>query len=861
MDFQPDRSLAASWAAGDERGFTALVDRHAALVHARCRRVLGTADADDATQAVFLVLARRAAAAAAHPEPAAWLMQVADHVVRQALRDHGRRHRAETTFTPSLPEAADPDAGEALDHLKRALAELPATEGDAIRLRYLAGYTLAEVAERLGAPLTTIASRIERGLARLRASLSARGVAAGAAVAALLAGKAEAGMSPATLAHCRSLCTETTGQATTAVVAAHILRWSRTGPIPMTRIAAWCAAGLTAVGLSITPFLRSAETPSPALAAPTNAGTTPKPGAPEPTANVKPTWNAIVVRAADLGRTIARLRAAPEAALLPPIAQEWLDRVAEVGEVSIEFDPDSCYTPEHRAEQQKMAKELKDAINIADAEEQKKTIDALGKNLKAEAETSPEGVVIDQIPTLRGRLTAKSPEAAVLQWLRAPTLEHVIPKGSFSVRPVSGEIHFNLHGNEKWSLRPVDAGCDLKGPTNTTRFRVDGTVATVTADTDAASDLGWLKPEYYQINPSDDLTLIGLAGDPATGSVASTFDVRLSWTKEGLRLSSFMKKVDLPGGDEAVSWVDVERNATSETTSLQAKKPAITLGSGKDHASKPAAIAIPRLPQAAFAGVPADSLVAAAVAFKSGFVSTSPFWKTIHPMTVPFSRTDMRVFLDKESTKPGNPLLITSWIWKCLEQADGQLSLWVQARPFIPAVSASLDTPAEAANALITATGLARRADGSVQIPLGLANATLIHQDGKLWFTTHDQGLAGCRGTGFTDHPEVRAALAEMPKAAPAFALILRPLALSEQLAPLAAVQLPPDAMQRVTAWQQGMRTQGTRGWLHFAPEDATGAAGWRMEASGVMGVVIGAAAAGQLLGPDGPMKLLKAIN
>ncbi len=818
MDYQHDRSLAASWAAGDERGFTALVDRHAALVHARCRRVLGAADADDATQAVFLVLARRADAAAAHPQPAAWLMQVADHVVSQALRDHRRRHRAETTFTPSRPEAADPDAGEALDQLRRALAELPAAESEAIRLRFLAGHTLAEVAERLGSPLTTIASRIERGLTRLRASLSARGVAAGAALAALLAGKAEAGIPPTTLDQCRSLGVARTGQATTAVVAAHILRWSRTGPIPMSRIAACCAAGLTAVGLSVTPFLRSAETPAPAPTAPADSVTTPKPGASEPVASVKPKQSAVVIHASDLGRTVARLRAAPEAALLPPIAQEWLDRVAEVGEVSVEFDPNSQYSLEKRAKQEKVAAEFNLLLDAQDYGTLETKMKELSKEVHAEPEAAAPG--FDQIPSMRARLTAKSSDAAVLRWLRAPNLDTMPKMASLAVYPSEVDVDTSQKG--KWSLYPVEGGCDLKSPRNLAVCRVDGVVATVTADTGATSDLRWLKPDHYRIDPGDDLTVIGLDGNPNTGSATTTFDLRLSWTKDGLRLASFMKAQESP-----------QAGMKSENRQVA---PAVT---------------VPRLTSTAFVSLPADTLVATATAFSPTYVSRSNFWKTVHLF--------MRPAMAAASSTGESPLFAT--LWKCLEQADGQLSLWVQARPFIPTVSASLDTTAEAANALITATGLPRRADGSVQIPLGLANATMTYQDGKLWFTTHDQGLAGCRGTGFTDHPEVRAALAEMPKAAPSFALILRPLALSEQLAPLAAVQLPPETMQRVTAWQQGMRTHGTRGWLHLAPEDATGAAGWRMEASGVMGVVIGAAAAGQLLGPDGPMKLIKAIN
>ncbi|MBN8525353.1 MAG: hypothetical protein J0M02_08465, partial [Planctomycetes bacterium] len=86
-----DAQLARAWAAGDERAFAAIVDRHAGAIYNRCRMALGSADADDATQAVFLVLARRPQQAADSPVLVGWLMAVAGNVVRNAWRDRRRR--------------------------------------------------------------------------------------------------------------------------------------------------------------------------------------------------------------------------------------------------------------------------------------------------------------------------------------------------------------------------------------------------------------------------------------------------------------------------------------------------------------------------------------------------------------------------------------------------------------------------------------------------------------------------------------------------------------------------------------------------------------------------------------------------
>src|SRR5580765_7546964 len=92
-----DRELLARFlAARDESAFTVLIERHGPMVLGVCRRSLPNLhDAEDACQATFLVLARKAASVRKKTSLGSWLHGVACRVASKLKRDHARRTRRE----------------------------------------------------------------------------------------------------------------------------------------------------------------------------------------------------------------------------------------------------------------------------------------------------------------------------------------------------------------------------------------------------------------------------------------------------------------------------------------------------------------------------------------------------------------------------------------------------------------------------------------------------------------------------------------------------------------------------------------------------------------------------------------------
>jgi RNA polymerase sigma factor (sigma-70 family) len=171
-------------AADDQAAFTTLVARHERLVLSICRRVLGDAQtAEDALQATFLVLARKASGLDPHRPLAGWLYLVAYHIALRLRAVVARRRRCEfhaacdRQATDENEATGDLENHEIHQVLREELQRLPEKYRVPLVLCYFDGQTHAEAARTIGMPRGSMAKRIGEGLERLRQRLIDRGIA------------------------------------------------------------------------------------------------------------------------------------------------------------------------------------------------------------------------------------------------------------------------------------------------------------------------------------------------------------------------------------------------------------------------------------------------------------------------------------------------------------------------------------------------------------------------------------------------------------------------------------------------------------------------------------------------------------
>jgi RNA polymerase sigma factor (sigma-70 family) len=164
----------------DHEAFTVLVQRHGPLVLGVCKRILrNSADADDASQAAFLVLARKAATIGTRELLAQWLYGVAYNTARKLRRTNARREARALPLKeisePCKPETSDLQS-ELLNLLDEEVNRLPDRYRMPIVLCDLEGISRKEASRLLGWPEGTVAGRLARARTLLASRLSRRGV-------------------------------------------------------------------------------------------------------------------------------------------------------------------------------------------------------------------------------------------------------------------------------------------------------------------------------------------------------------------------------------------------------------------------------------------------------------------------------------------------------------------------------------------------------------------------------------------------------------------------------------------------------------------------------------------------------------
>ena len=193
-----------------EIAFTALVRRHGPMVLRVCRQVLGDwHTADDAFQATFLILARRAGSIRRPDLLGHWLYGVASRTARTARVRNERKRRRESIKVEDmnarpLDDAHRPELSlvsrEELEALHEEVCRLPERYRIPIVLCELEGLTYHEAALRLRCPVSTIGVRLKRARERLRLRLTQRGLAPTAGlIGALLGAESASAWMPAGL--------------------------------------------------------------------------------------------------------------------------------------------------------------------------------------------------------------------------------------------------------------------------------------------------------------------------------------------------------------------------------------------------------------------------------------------------------------------------------------------------------------------------------------------------------------------------------------------------------------------------------------------------------------------------------------
>lgn len=176
-----DAALVALAQGGDRTALDQLLRRHYDRVHAVCRRVVGSADVDDAAQEALISVVRGLPRFDGRAQFTTWLYRIATNAALDELRRRARRPvlrlADDEGQQPDDDRVADPLAHRTVEgaadriDIDAAIATLPEEFRAAVALRDVCDLDYAEIAEALGVPVGTVKSRIARGRTLLARAL------------------------------------------------------------------------------------------------------------------------------------------------------------------------------------------------------------------------------------------------------------------------------------------------------------------------------------------------------------------------------------------------------------------------------------------------------------------------------------------------------------------------------------------------------------------------------------------------------------------------------------------------------------------------------------------------------------------
>jgi RNA polymerase sigma factor (sigma-70 family) len=177
----PDSALLEQFAKNEsEEAFTEIVRRHIGLVHSvALRHTQNAQHAEEITQAVFIILARKASSLGPKSILSGWLYHTARLTAANFQRAEFRRVRREQEVfmqSPGHDEQIQSAWRELSPLLEEAMSKLGTTDRDAIVLRFFENKSLREVGTAMGMEERAAQKRVARGLEKLRAFFSKRGL-------------------------------------------------------------------------------------------------------------------------------------------------------------------------------------------------------------------------------------------------------------------------------------------------------------------------------------------------------------------------------------------------------------------------------------------------------------------------------------------------------------------------------------------------------------------------------------------------------------------------------------------------------------------------------------------------------------